>query len=521
MAPHSVANGETSPTMDSPSPIRRKNNARGGWIIQKFGGTSVGKFPQQIAENIAGVHMNENKIAIVCSARSTDTKAEGTTNRLILAAAEALKPGSRLYVGIVDAIREDHIRAAKSLIEDAEVLNALTEEIEVECGRLASILGAAQIIDEISPKTKDVIIGTGEKLSCMFMTALLKDRGIDAEYVNLENIVVAAAHTSKHGLNQGFYDALAKSLVDRIAQCEDRLPVVTGYFGVVPGSLLTSVGRGYTDLCAALLAVGLDADELQVWKEVDGIFTADPRKVVTARLIPVITPEEAAELTYYGSEVIHPFTMEQVIKARIPIRIKNVENPSGNGTMIFPDTLSRKGEETPTEIPRHFRNRSHDSLLQPRSKRPTAVTTKNNIVVLNIHSNRKSLSHGFLAGIFSVLDKHQLCVDLISTSEVHVSMALQSEVKDHALKEAVDELKRYGSVDVIRDLTILSLVGKQMKHMIGIAGKMFSTLAKANINIEMISQGASEINISCVIEEKDAIRAMNVLHTHLFTYQDV
>jgi aspartate kinase len=230
--------------------------------------------------------------------------------------------------------------------------------------------------------------------------------------------------------------------------------------------------------------------------------------------------------------------MEQVIKARIPIRIKNVENPSGEGTMIFPDTLSRKGEDTPSEIPRHVRNRSHDALLQPRLQRPTAVTTKSNIVVLNVHSNRKSLSHGFLAGIFSILDKHQLCVDLISTSEVHVSMALQSEIKDHALVGAVGELKRYGSVDVIRNLTILSLVGKQMKNMIGIAGRMFSTLAKANVNIEMISQGlfcfpmgieswlmnfagASEINISCVIAEKDAIRAMNVLHTQLFTYQDI
>ena len=189
-------------------------------------------------------------------------------------------------------------------------------------------------------------------------------------------------------------------------------------------------------------------------------------------------------------QVIHPFTMEQVIRARVPIRIKNVENPSGDGTMIFPDTLARKGEETPTEVPRHFRNRSQDSILQPRSQRPTAVTTKNNIIVLNVHSNRKSLSHGFLAGIFSILDKHQLCVDLISTSEVHVSMALHSEVKDDALREAVGELNRYGSVDVIRNLTILSLVGKQMKHMIGIAGKMFSTLAKANVNIEMISQGA-------------------------------
>lgn len=230
---------------------------------------------------------------------------------------------------------------------------------------------------------------------------------------------------------------------------------------------------------------------------------------------------QAAELTYYGSEVIHPFTMEQVIQARIPIRIKNVENPDGDGTMIFPDTMPRKGEETPTRPPRHFRNRASDTLLQPRLQRPTAVTIKNNIVVLNVHSNRKSLSHGFLAGIFSVLDKWQLCVDLISTSEVHVSMAVHSEAKERELREATEELRRYGTVDVIRNLTILSLVGKQMKHMIGVAGNMFTTLAKANVNIEMISQGASEINISCVIAERDAIKAINVLHTNLFTYENI
>ena len=267
------------------------------------------------------------------------------------------------------------------------------------------------------------------------------------------------------------------------------LKMWVGYFGVVPGSLLTQVGRGYTDLCAALCAVGLDADELQVWKEVDGIFTADPRKVPTARLIPVITPEEAAELTYYGSEVIHPFTMEQVIRARIPIRIKNVENPSGEGTIIFPDTIARKGEDTPTYPPRHMRFASTDSILQHRSKRPTAVTIKNSIIVLNIHSNRKSLSHGFFANIFSTLDKWQLVVDLISTSEVHVSMAISSDVREGDLRDAIEELRKYGTVDVIRDLTILSVVGKQMKQMVGIAGKMFSTLAESSVNIEMISQG--------------------------------
>lgn len=159
-------------------------------------------------------------------------------------------------------------------------------------------------------------------------------------------------------------------------------------------------------MCAALCAVGLQACELQVWKEVDGIFTADPRKVPTARLVPFITPDEAAELTYYGSEVIHPFTMEQVIRAKIPIRIKNVENPKGSGTVIYPKD---EQEDIPIEW---------SLKKQPGVKLPTACTIKTDCIVLNIQSNRKSVSHGFLASIFGILDRAGVVVDLISTSQV-------------------------------------------------------------------------------------------------------
>lgn len=259
------------------------------------------------------------------------------------------------------------------------------------------------------------------------------EQGIDSELVSLENIIdstiaageESAAPSTSHDqgvaqLDQSFYDRLSARLGDRIRACGGRVPVVTGYFGAVPGSLLSQIGRGYTDLCAALCAVGVQAAELQVWKEVDGIFTADPRKVPTARLVPIITPDEAAELTYYGSEVIHPFTMEQVIRAKIPIRIKNVENPAGEGTIIYPQQSSMvnggsagDGEDSPP------------SSARPKSdvaKMPTAVTIKDSIIVINIHSNRKTISHGFLARIFGSLDRAGVVVDLISTSEVHVSL---------------------------------------------------------------------------------------------------
>ncbi|GAA6043870.1 hypothetical protein JCM8097_001202 [Rhodosporidiobolus ruineniae] len=567
------------------------NPPDGRWIIQKFGGTSVGKFLPAIAEDIAAKYIaGGNRVALVCSARSGNTKATGTTNLLLRAAAEALRPkpqdlsssvpsllnspspspgphsgaatprgssagGSlsnslaslrmldrrlagaaeerQLFDDTVDQIKRDHLEAARRVVTHSEeVLREVEEELDYDCERLRGFLRAAQIIDEISTRSKDSIMGVGERLSCRIVTAALRDRGIDAELVSLESIVDwdvlgdgddgKASETPQ--LGQEFYSRLSQRLGERLAECGDRVPVVTGFFGVVPGSLLAQVGRGYSDLCAALCAVGTGAAELQVWKEVDGIFTADPRKVPTARLLSTITPEEAAELTYYGSEVIHPFTMEQVIRAAIPIRIKNVENPQGEGTIIFPDAVGPSSDEpaeghtaadaiapstapsVPSSVPA--------SALEPHLG-PTAITIKDTVVVLSVHSNRKTISHGFFARIFGILDKYGIVVDLISTSEVHVSMAIHGDLGKRTVERVVRDLKVVGEVTLSRDMAILSLVGKHMKNMVGTAGKMFTTLAEGNINIEMISQGASEINISCVIEERDAVKALNLVHLKL------
>ncbi|KAF5351159.1 hypothetical protein D9756_008284 [Leucocoprinus leucothites] len=594
------------------------------WLVQKFGGTSVGKFAVRIAEDIVANYIDQHKVAIVCSARSGSTKALGTTNLLLRASAEALRrttasgttngknssvdtpgtgtitpvsrglfgvygmnltngtngnsngtsqpsesgsqsppqsprsrsPGSGStfgftpiagkggqvqvpdFVHTVDLLRQEHLSAARECVtRHEEILRELEEEIERDCDWLTSFLYALKVVDEISPRSRDTIIGLGEKLACKMMTAILRDRDIDAEYVSLEDIVPAIDDADEsRTLDQDFYDRLTIALGERVKQCAPRVPVVTGFFGPVPGSLLRQVGRGYTDLCSALLSVGLSASELQIWKEVDGIFTADPRKVPTARLIPIISPDEAAELTYYGSEVVHPFTMEQVVRRKIPIRIKNVENPRGGGTVIHPDPdvegarfggedgVASNVSSSPTVVvvPDPSSALSLLSLeselvgqdpSSPNRKRlPTAVTIKENIVVLNVHSNRKSVSHGFLAGIFGTLDRFGVVVDLITTSEVHVSMAIEDGLAKKLLERLVRELKKYGSVSSHKDMAILSLVGKHMRNMVGISGKMFTTLAQGNVNIEMISQGASEINISCVIESRDAIKAINLIH---------
>lgn len=491
----------------------------------------------------------------------------------------------------VDVIKEEHFKAARANIQDPEILAELEDEIDRDCEWLRSFLYAAKVCSDrelclfISNKTYRsstrflfvrktissvwvrswhasswrLFFETRCVTSCSHLcTELnLRNQGIDAEYVPLDDILPESLSTEDYdgkALGQDFYDTVAKVIAERIEQCGCRVPVVTGFFGPVPGSLLSQIGRGYTDLCAALLAAGLGASELQIWKEVDGIFTADPRKVPTARLIPMISPDEAAELTYYGSEVVHPFVMEQAIRKKIPIRIKNVENPLGGGTVIHPDpdhiappslidplhtmqserntVLSETHTTTVTTKARTLSSSSGSSSSaiisatasvassdvysfsdDPNRRRlPTAVTIKENIMVINVHSNRKSVSHGFLAGIFGTLDRFGVVVDLIATSEVHVTMAIADCLSQRIVDRLLNELKKAGEVSVSRDMTILSLVGKQMRNMVGISGKMFTTLADGNVNIEMISQGASEINISCVIDARDAVKALNLIH---------
>lgn len=565
----------SSSSSTNPLLVLRQNNTdpEAKWTVQKYGGTSVGKFAVNIARDIVSSYIDQHKIAVVCSARSGSAKALGTTNLLLKAASEARKrhklfndsgtmtpstngifrrssetsPNSPMrrsspspsspstgaltplitpqtgqsqpeFNVTVDLIRSEHLDAANASVKNPEILQELEAEIDRDCDWLRSFLFAAQVIDEISPRSRDSIIGFGERLACKLMTAILRDQGIDAEYVSLEDIIPVSedSETVPEGsLDQAFYDNVAAAVGERIKGCTPRVPVVTGFFGHVPGSLLRQVGRGYTDLLSALLAVGLEASELQIWKEVDGIFTADPRKVPTARLIPIISPDEAAELTYYGSEVVHPFTMEQVIRRKIPIRIKNVENPLGGGTVIHPDPdIEASQDDGLIEAPvamLHGLSPSNNELR--RNKRlPTAVTIKERIVVLNVNSNRKSVSHGFLARIFGTLDRFGVVVDLISTSEVHVSMATEDNLSRTTMERLVGELKKSGTVSVHREMAILSLVGQQMRHLVGISGRMFTSLAQGNVNIEMISQGASEINISCVIEGRDAVKALNLIH---------
>lgn len=194
-----------------------------------------------------------------------------TGNRLLRAAREAEHSHSRGYEDIVDSIQDDHIQAAETFIRSPKIVGDISKAISNECQELKGFLAAAQKVGEISPKSIDKIISRGENLSARYVTALLQDRGVDSQFIDLSEVM---RFGTVHGLDQDFYDHLAKTLGKEIEKCKEKVPVITGFFGPIPGGLLDQIGRGYTDLCAALVAVGVGAEELQVWKEVPGIFTA-------------------------------------------------------------------------------------------------------------------------------------------------------------------------------------------------------------------------------------------------------
>ncbi|KAM5513694.1 aspartokinase [Fusarium oxysporum f. sp. phaseoli] len=505
-----------------------RNRRDNSWVVQKFGGTSIGKFPDKVSCTALCARLGGDRPAVICSARSSGKKVFGTTSRLlqvyrtlrgIVAITQDPDMQELLFDrlrSIIRDIRDDQVATVQIYILRQDIRDETIRQITADCQELLDYTSAAKRFNlDINGKAKDKMVSFGEKLSCRLMVAMLRDRDIPAEYVDLSDIVPS---NNLDQLKPEFFHEAAAVFGKRVEACNGRVPVITGFFGTVPGSLIDSgIGRGYSDLCAVLVAIGLHAERVQIWKEVDGIFTADPREVPDARCLPSITPSEAAELTFYGSEVIHHLALSLAIQAKPPVSIfvKNVQKPWGQGTVVVPSD----GDDTsswPIDYLDPSDSDSTSSTALP--KIPTAVTIKRDITIFNILSNKQSMSHGFFVKVFTILAEHDISVDLISTSEVHVSMAINSSNMDPSqIKNVQCRLSEEGEVNVLPDMAILSLVGAELKNMTGIAGRMFAILGEQHVNIEMISQGASEINISCVIPDKDATRALNMLHDELFT----
>ncbi|KAJ0159324.1 putative aspartokinase [Colletotrichum tanaceti] len=559
------------------------------WLVQKYGGTSLAKLLDPICSKIIPSHLRDYNLVVVCSALSGSAKASGTTSLLLacIAHAEAgLSAQAQLNRGI-DAVRDTHVRLLERHLVNSngtrsdlcrDILDTTRAVISSECESLRGFLLAAQIIGELSPRARDRVLSLGEKLACRVVAALLGSRDVDAETVVLDDVVetvfggsVLDQKAALGSLGPRFYHLVAAEIAKRIRACccggggGGCVPVVAGFFGIMPDSLLTNVGRGYSDLCAAMCAVGTGAVELQIWKEVDGIFTADPRKVPSARLLATVTPEEATELACYGSEVIHPLTMDQIRCANIPLRLKNVFNPTGRGTIIYPTprtasqttsqtTMATTTTTTTTTTPPQTPPKALmtppistdekvvqvdvDVKPEPRSatlptidfmlgngyyhgerqererRRPTAVTAKDDVVLVDVACDRNTKSQGFLSGVFDRLEDAGLKADLVTTSERSLSLACQvAEGGPSRHQRLRAELEKFGKVIITENMSIVTVVGHKMRNVVGVSAEIMAALASAKINIFMVSQGASEINVSLVVRAEDAVLALNMIHS--------
>ena len=319
-------------------------------LVQKYGGTSVGNAQRliQVAEIIQSFQISENQrpdlrtkkeqLVIVVSAMNPNKKRLGTSSQLLQAAQLSIQ--GQNFHPILQKLKIFHQETAHDSIQDPTIRKNLHRLIEKLFELLENFLEALTVIRELSPRSSDRILRVGEKLSALVLSHVLKDRNISSEYMDLSNI----APPNHKKADPIFYQVLERILKEKIGKTleNQKIPILTGFIGEIPEGILNAIGRGYSDFTASLVSVAIQARELQIWKEVDGIFTADPQIVPQAQPIDMLTPKEASELTYFGSQVIHPFTMERVIQAKIPVRIKNTFHPEGNGTVIQETPPSKK-----------------------------------------------------------------------------------------------------------------------------------------------------------------------------------
>jgi len=435
-------------------------------IVMKFGGSSVKDATKmrEVAE-IVKSRLDRKPIVVLSAVK-------GITDNLILALDESLNEKFDAYNEIV--------KKHKEIINDLGLDESLVDD---ELDELKEALAVNSKVKEKDAKILDYISFFGERMSTKIFAGHMTKIGIKAEAFVSGDIGLLT--------DSGFGDAtILESSFDKMEKSISKikvLPVVTGFGGKDEDGEFTTFNRGGSDYVAALFGAAVDAEEIQIWTDVNGVMTTDPRIVKEAKTISEISFSEASELAYFGAKVLHPKTILPAIEKNIPVKVLNTYEPNHPGTTIL-NKVDGKGSVK-------------------------AIACKKDVTLVWINSTRMLNSHGFLAKIFTVFEKYSKSVDMIATSEVSVSLTVDD---DSNLDKIKKELSKIAEVEIEKGKAIVCVVGEAMKNVPGIAGKIFSCLGKGDFNIEMISQGASEINIGFVVENDRAEDAVRVLHKEYF-----
>jgi aspartokinase/homoserine dehydrogenase 1 len=458
-------------------------------IILKFGGTSVAN-ATNISKTIEIVthKSKENKLAVVVSAFS------GVTDLLILAGKTASSK-DKSYKDIVSQIEKKHKQAIDELIplsEQSDIIETINHEINV----LKTLLDGCYLLGELSNRTADIVAGFGELLSSQIIAVALKQKVSNSTFKDSREVIKTNSNFGKANVD---FAITNKLIADYFKSNTNQVVLFPGFIASSVDGNITTLGRGGSDYTAAIIAAAVKADVLEIWTDVNGMFTANPKIVKQAQPIGTISYQEAMELSHFGAKVLYPPTIQPVLKDSIPIFIKNTFDPEAYGTLISNNPATTNN---PIKGISHIDNIALLTLegsgmigVAGSSKRLFEVLSNENINVIFI--TQASSEHSICIGILNAdADKAKTAID----------KAFELEIAQAKIDPSIVE----------KDLCIVALVGESMKNHQGISGKMFSTLGKNNVNIRAIAQGASERNISVVINEKDVKKALNTLHERFF-----
>jgi len=457
-------------------------------VVMKFGGTSVedAKAIDRTAGIVRGRRDKGLTPIVVVSAMAKVTDQ-------LLAAAHAAGRGDRTGpLAIIARLRNRHLETAGALLDQTSI-GELTKSIDAEFCSLDEILRGLAAVGELTPRISDMIVSMGERLSSRMIAEAFAQRGLDAVHIDARQCIITDNQHGKAIPQDALIEARLKEHVLPLAAA-GRVCVMGGFIGsyIAPGSagdekgVTTTLGRGGSDFTAALVGGGLDAGAIEIWTDVNGIMTTDPRIVPEALRVKTISFEEAAELAYFGAKVLHPATILPAVKKNIPVLVLNSRNPENEGTRII--------------------------SMAPHCNSPfKSIAAKRRLTIIDIVASRMLMSHGYLKAIFDVFDKHKCPVDMVSTSEVSVSLTVDSNEK---LPEIAADLSQLADVKYEGRKALICMVGENIRGQNGIAARVFQAIR--HVNVRMISQGASEINMSFMIEEDDADEAIRSLHAEFF-----
>ncbi len=444
----------------------------------KFGGTSVGDVPAfERVFHIVSTQKAKRPIVVV-SAMTKVTDA-------LLGAFDLAKKGELAEaIASLEPHFERHTEVSRHFITDGGP-NAFNGELDLARGELADLLMRVSRRSLPLSMLKDAIVSYGEQLSSRLLAEVLRAKGLNTRHMDSRRLIVT---DDEYGAAQPIWDETEEIVKLELGPLIEagEVPIMGGFIAASRGGETTTLGRGGSDYSAALVAAAMDAAELQIWTDVTGVMTCDPRICGEARTIPVLSYEEAAELAYFGAKVLHPKTIKPAVDHGIPVRVCNTFEPDSVGTMVLADS-----GEAPNKI--------------------KSIAQKKNITILRISSARMLGSYGFMSAVFQVFERFRTVIDVISTSEVSIALTLDNTTE---IDKIVAELERLGDVEVDPGYAVVCVVGEGVRSSTGIASKVFSTIS--DINVALISHGASSVNLTFVIKEEFVADAIRRLHKELF-----